>query len=116
VYPRVVADTDPMDFHPLPGGAATEQGPGRVRQPTGHSPAVALSQIDVIFLPLVGCDAQGTRLGYGGGYYDRVLAESNALRVGIGFALQRIDSLPTEIHDQPLDMFVCENGVETFAQ
>jgi len=45
------------------------------------------------------------RLGRGGGYYDRWLAEyrTHALALGIGFSVQTVESLPQEPHDQPLD-------------
>ena len=71
---------------------------------------------DVILMPLLGFDKRGTRLGYGGGYYDRTLASlGNSPRlIGFAFALQEIDAIPREPHDVPLDAVVTENGITHF--
>ena len=67
---------------------------------------------DLILLPLNGFDAAGYRLGYGGGYFDRTLAAltPRPLAVGVGFAINRLESIRPEAHDQRLDWIVTENG------
>lgn len=67
---------------------------------------------EMILLPLNGFDAAGYRLGYGGGYFDRTLAAlaPRPLAVGVGFEINRIDSIQPEAHDQRLDWIVTENG------
>lgn len=73
---------------------------------------------DIAIIPLVGFDTKGARLGYGGGFYDRSLAEIQTqkpvLKVGFAFAGQEIDSVPTDKFDQFLDAIVTENGVRRF--
>ena len=68
---------------------------------------------DLILLPLNGFDGAGYRLGYGGGYFDRTLAalSPRPLAVGVGFEINRIDSIRPEAHDQRLDWIVTESGV-----
>ncbi|MEP1518662.1 5-formyltetrahydrofolate cyclo-ligase [Ascidiaceihabitans sp.] len=70
---------------------------------------------EIVIVPLVAFDAQGGRLGYGGGFYDRTLellrGKRATLAIGFAFAAQQADSLPLEATDQPLDMIVTENGV-----
>ena len=67
-------------------------------------------------MPLLGFDRFGTRLGYGGGYYDRTLQQlkKRPLLVGIAFAAQELDTIPREPHDVPLDMIVTEQGARSF--
>jgi 5-formyltetrahydrofolate cyclo-ligase len=67
---------------------------------------------DLILLPLNGFDAAGYRLGYGGGYFDRTLAalSPRPLAVGVGFEINRLDSIQPESHDQRLDWIVTEAG------
>ena len=67
---------------------------------------------DLILLPLNGFDAAGYRLGYGGGFFDRTLAAlvPRPLAVGVGFEINRLDSIRPEAHDQRLDWIVTENG------
>lgn len=77
-----------------------------------------LSVPDIILMPLLGFDRSGTRLGYGGGYYDRTLAtlDRRPRLVGFAFSCQQFEEIPREPHDVPLDMIVTELGVRQFAQ
>lgn len=62
---------------------------------------------DVLFVPLIGFAPTGTRLGQGGGHYDRWLAEQPpALAVGLAWDAQMCEALPTEAHDRALDAIV----------
>ena len=67
---------------------------------------------DLLFVPCVGFDADGYRLGYGGGYYDRTLAtwpgKTKPITVGVACEACRTDALQREAHDIPLDMIVTE--------
>ena len=66
-----------------------------------------------LLVPLVGFDADGFRLGYGGGYYDRTLAvmEAKPLTIGIGFELGRLETIHhPQPHDVPMDAIVTEAG------
>ena len=71
---------------------------------------------DLVLVPLLGFDAAGTRLGYGGGYYDRTLAAlgKKPLLVGLAFSAQEVAHIPREPHDMPLDAVVTEQGVRFF--
>jgi 5-formyltetrahydrofolate cyclo-ligase len=68
----------------------------------------------LILVPLLAFDAAGHRLGYGGGYYDRVLRESGLIAVGIAYAGQEVQTLPREAHDRQLDFVVTEFGLRRF--
>jgi len=85
--------------------------PGRFN--TRHPGGEILSP-DFILVPLLAFDAAGNRLGYGGGYYDRTLAElPNAFRLGCAFAAQQIDAVPVGEHDLKLHAIATELGVST---
>lgn len=60
-------------------------------------------QPDLIIVPGVGFSPRGERLGHGKGFYDRLLAETPAIKVGICFELQLFDRLATQPHDIPMD-------------
>lgn len=68
---------------------------------------------DVALVPLVGYDAMGYRLGYGGGYYDRTLAAfgRRPLAVAVGFALAALPTIHPQPHDIPMDLIVTETGM-----
>lgn len=67
---------------------------------------------DAMLLPLNAFDAAGYRLGYGGGYFDRTLAalQPRPLAIGVGFEINRVDSIRPQPHDQRLDWVVTEAG------
>jgi 5-formyltetrahydrofolate cyclo-ligase len=74
--------------------------------------------LDVVFLPLVGFDACGVRLGMGGGYYDRAFAFRRWRKVwrsprliGLAYAFQQVDGLVAATHDVRLDAVVTEEGM-----
>lgn len=73
---------------------------------------------DLLIAPLVAFDAEGHRLGYGGGFYDRTLARLRAERrtraIGLAYAAQEVDSIPHEPTDQHLDAVVTERGLIRF--
>ncbi len=69
--------------------------------------------IDVVILPGSVFDANGGRLGYGGGYYDRFLTDQapQALRIGIAYEMQLVESVPLLPHDQRLNYLVTEERI-----
>ena len=74
---------------------------------------VAPAWPDLVVVPGVAFTADGRRLGQGGGWYDRFLAQVRAecVTVGVCFAGQLLDQLPTEPHDVAVDIVVTEQGL-----
>ena len=106
--PVVVAEGQPLAFREWT--PETPLAPDRYGIPTPTTGEWLTP--DLILLPLNGFDAAGYRLGYGGGYFDRTLAAlaPRPLAVGVGFEINRVDSIRPEAHDQRLDWIVTENG------
>lgn len=84
-----------------------------------HAPArkVRATGLDVLFMPLLGFDDQGWRVGMGGGYYDASLAGlgqrrffRQPRRVGVAFASQQVDRVPRDTWDIPLSGVLTERG------
>ena len=90
--------------------ADIEAGYRGIPEPRVHCAAVALDTIDWILVPGVAFDAAGRRLGYGGGYYDRLLPllAPDAPRVAGGFEMQLVDAVPAAAHDVRVDCIVTE--------
>jgi 5-formyltetrahydrofolate cyclo-ligase len=67
----------------------------------------------MVLAPLVGFDGACYRLGYGGGYFDRTLGAMapRALAIGIGFELQRIETIYPQSFDVPMNLIVTEAGI-----
>ncbi|MEM1267738.1 MAG: 5-formyltetrahydrofolate cyclo-ligase, partial [Pseudomonadota bacterium] len=70
---------------------------------------------DALIVPLLAFDRRGHRLGYGGGFYDRTLAElctqRRVLAAGFAYDGQRVEHVPSGVYDKPLDAVITEQGV-----
>ncbi len=88
-----------------------------IDEPRG-TPLIQATDLDWALLPLAAFDADGTRLGLGGGFYDRWLKDGRPrqpLRLGVAYACQQLNSLPRETWDLPLDGVVTEHGRISFS-
>lgn len=105
-------------FTPYHAGLSPERNrKGRLNIPQFQGKKMRAEHMDAMLLPLVGVDAQGCRLGQGGGYYDASLSYARfgrPLKIGAGFACQMVPALPREAHDMRLDAFVSERGTVWF--
>ncbi|MBI9069380.1 MAG: 5-formyltetrahydrofolate cyclo-ligase [Salinivirgaceae bacterium] len=64
------------------------------------------SKIDLIIVPGVAFDAQNKRMGRGRGYYDKLLKNSHAIKIGICFDFQFFENIPAEPHDVAMDYVI----------
>ena len=114
--PVVAGKGRPLEFRAWsPGGALVEAAFGTMVPPDDAGRATP----EVLLVPLLAFDDAGTRLGYGGGFYDLTLAALKAagghpLAVGCAFAAQRVDALPRDGTDQRLDWVVTERRAMEF--
>lgn len=88
------------------------EGPYGIRQPL-FSPqkVVPVSEIKLVIVPGVAFDMKGNRLGWGKGYYDRLLESSKAIKVGFAYEFQVVNELPTDTHDVKMDYIITEGRV-----
>ena len=85
-----------------------------ITEPDPSSPLIDPAQVDLILIPCVACDINGYRLGYGGGFYDRMLTDSrwaNKITIGIVFEYARLPQVPRESWDIPLSGICTESGL-----
>lgn len=107
--PVVVAPGMPLEFREWHPGVAMQKGVLGIPFPVGSE----LLQPDVMLVPLVGFDALGYRLGYGGGYFDRTLAamKPRPCTIGVGHELAFVETIHPQPHDMPMDFVVTERGL-----
>ncbi len=112
--PVIVGNGQPLKFREWSPGCAMEMGAFGAEIPAEG----AWIEPEVLIVPLVGFDAHGYRLGYGGGFYDRTLQGLRAKRptraVGFAFAAQELPQVPIDEFDQRLDVMVTDTGVREF--
>lgn len=114
VFLPVVTDKNSLLF--APWGEPTNLIHNRygILQPHEGAQLLEHHAMDIIFMPLVGWDDTGSRLGMGGGYYDRTLhsaAEypSGALKVGLAHACQRLEKIETATWDVAMDFVATDS-------
>lgn len=90
------------------------QGSFGILEPDASLPEISKSDINLVLVPCVGIDIRGNRLGYGGGFYDRFLADYLGEKMGVVYDFQRVDELPVSAGDIPLSSFVSEKGVSFY--
>lgn len=108
--PVVVAPKSPLIFREWHPGVELAVGKLDIPYPKEGAELVP----DSVLLPMNGFDAQGYRLGYGGGFFDRTLESlraSKPLVIGVSFELAAIDSIHPQPWDIPMDYVVTERGV-----
>ncbi len=101
VVPRIIAGRR-MTLHPYDPARLVRHRFGML-EPAADLPLIDPSTLDLVLTPGVAFDRRGGRLGFGGGYYDRLLLTTPALRVGITYDVCLADALPCEEHDQRMD-------------
>lgn len=87
-----------------------ELGSFHIEEPTGNDTANP-SEIELIIVPAVAYDRSGMRLGRGKGFYDRLLCQTVATKIGVCYDFQLYDKLPSEPHDVPVDMVISESSM-----
>jgi 5-formyltetrahydrofolate cyclo-ligase len=96
-------------------GEPLETGVFGTLQPLASSETV---EPDTLLVPMLACDGEGWRVGYGGGFYDRTLADLRSRRsvtaIGVGFDLQLVAEVPHGADDQRLDWLLTERRACAF--
>jgi 5-formyltetrahydrofolate cyclo-ligase len=112
----VLADDDTLRFAPWRAGDALVTNRYGIPEPdVDPRSGLSADALSLIVVPLVGFDAQGHRLGMGGGWYDRTLAfrqrqSAPPHLVGAGFEAQRVDDVGAQAWDVPLDAVCTEHA------
>lgn len=103
-----------MIWHQWQGARSLRPGRFGITEPIPESPQLNPSQVDLILVPAVASDVRGYRLGYGGGFYDRMLSQRpwrNKPRIAIVFEYARLPSIPKDPWDKPMQGICTETGL-----
>ncbi|WP_309395938.1 5-formyltetrahydrofolate cyclo-ligase [Cerasicoccus maritimus] len=107
--PRVNGDS--LHVHELNSLDELKPGAFGILEPVATLPEVATDSVEVILVPGAAFDLRGHRIGYGKGYYDRLLSSVNALKIGLAYDRQIVDTVPNEEHDIPVDILITNERV-----
>lgn len=111
--PAIRDDQSPLEFRAWTPGDTLESGPFHVQEPSADRPVL---RPDVILVPTLGYTGQADRLGYGGGYYDRTLADlrqtgHDFITIGVAWSEGQLDDdYRPAPHDERLDAILTPDG------
>lgn len=108
VMPRVDKDAQQLKLHRVQHLDALIAGQWGIREPQIDAEIMMPNEIDLIIVPGVAFDSAGFRIGYGKGFYDKLLSSVNpaSTRLSAAFDCQIIDAVPNEAHDQRVDIII----------
>jgi 5-formyltetrahydrofolate cyclo-ligase len=113
--PVVAGRGKPLIMRSYAFGQALNEGVWGIREPKDDAPEV---DPDILIVPLAAFDRRGNRIGYGAGYYDMTINRLRSLKpvvaVGIAYAAQEVDEVPTTSRDERLDLVLTERDVIDF--
>ena len=87
-----------------------------ILEPLPETPAIAFSEIDFAVVPAVACGKDGSRLGQGGGYYDRFLEKTSCAFAAVCLEAYLFPTLPCESHDRFMKIIVTQQRVLRFEE
>lgn len=90
--------------------SALRLGAFQIEEPGGED-TIDISGIELIIVPGVAYDRRGNRVGRGKGYYDRMLHDSKATKIGMAYDFQIVDDIDSEPHDVRVDYVITDKGV-----
>lgn len=116
-FPRCVGKS--LMWHRWKPGNTLSKGNYGIFEPHPDSPILMPDEVDLILVPAVACDARGYRLGYGGGFYDRLLSSADwksKPTIGIVFEYAYVSQLPVDPWDKPLNSICTENRFQVIGK
>lgn len=100
-----------MTFHAYDSGKVVRHAFGML-EPDPGCQSVPAQDIELVLVPGLAFDREGWRLGYGGGFYDRFLSETQGFSTGVTYQIMVQPHIPHLSHDIPMQFLVTERGIQ----
>ncbi len=105
--PRV--EEDKITFYELSSTKSLTKGRFGIMEPPPYEQINEI--VDILVVPGIAFDKKGNRLGYGKGFYDRLLSGKRTFSIGLAYSFQLLENLPHEKYDKRLDAIASEDGI-----
>ena len=110
-FPISHTDTHTLTFHTVDSIDALHEGAYGILEPSCDAPIITDTHGVLCIVPALAFDKQGFRLGYGGGYYDRLLSEFQGITLGLFYHDFLQNELPRGNFDRAVNLLISEKGV-----
>lgn len=111
ILPRVVKQSTELTLYIINDLSELEEGIFHIPEPKTNLQSILPQELEFIILPGVAFAPNGLRIGYGQGYFDRMLKDTNCLKVGVAYEFQIIEDIKGEPHDIKVDRIITENRI-----
>ncbi len=111
-FPRCIEKS--LSWHIWQPENSLQKGAYGILEPESNAPLLESSEVDLILVPAVACNVNNYRLGYGGGFYDRMLSKqewASKPTIGIVFEFAYLKAFPIVSWDKPIDFVCTVNGI-----
>ena len=107
---RICGKTNRIHLHKIENLNDLKTGKFNIKEPHTHHPVIAKRNIDIAIIPGIAFDKNGNRIGYGKGYFDRLLKglSTKCIKIALAYDFQILDNVPAEKHDQKVDFILTE--------
>ena len=105
-----ILNSERMEFFLFEGIDKLKVGPMNILEPAG-TVMIDPEELDLMIIPLVAFDENCNRIGQGKGYYDRYLAKTNCLKIGVAYEYQKVNHIESDKFDIKLDMIITEKEI-----
>ncbi len=99
-----------ISIHKVNSLRELEPGKHNIPEPSDICKEIDSSELDLVIMPGVAFNKKGVRIGYGGGYYDRFLKNTNCPKIALAYDFQIHENVPGEIHDEKVDLIITEKN------
>lgn len=110
-FPRSLTDTHTLSFHTVSSLSELTSGEYGISEPPTYAPIARMTSQTLCIVPALAFDRSGYRLGYGGGYYDRLLADFCGRTLGLCYHRFLKISLPRNTYDRAVECLITEKEV-----
>lgn len=110
VLPRTESKSKALNLYKIDSLDDLIKGTYDIPEPKSHLPKVPPEDIDLAIIPGVAFAKDGHRVGYGGGFYDRLIKKLKCPTIGVAYNFQIVNNIQGEDHDEQVDILVTEDG------
>ncbi len=111
ILPRVLKKKFELTLYKITSFDDLEEGNFRISEPKTNLEKIEPSMLDFIILPGIAFSIDGHRIGYGQGYFDRLLKKTDCLKIGVAYEFQIVKNSLGEDHDVPVEKIITESRV-----